>query len=213
MPVHNGRQIRLPKIRRIEFAARSSMKTLRNTLLGACLALPLAATAGHAQTIEQGGRIIQVPPGAVVIILPGPGAVAAPATTNAVAPSAMPMMQLIAQQQAMMQRMIANMNAMMRPMPMPDPSQLLRAAFGNGGPMFTLAAGPGVCSESISIVQRGNSAPVVTHTRTGACGAPAGSLPQGVRQLPATPIAPPHGPRLIEASNPPHIVPNLPPHT
>ena len=203
------------------------MKTLRNTLLGACLALPLLTATGQAQTIETQGRTITVPPGAVVLILPGPGAVAMPGPgavampgqTVAAMPSGMPIMQLIAQQQATMQHMIAQMNAMFPPMTaMPDPAQLFRAAFGAGGPMLTLAggplaAGPGVCSESISIVQHGNAAPVITRTASGACGAPAGSTPHSIDQMrPAAPVVVPHGPKVLEVSYPPHRIGNVPPH-
>ena len=47
------------------------MTTLRNTLLGACLALPLLASAGQAQPAPpNGGRMVYVPPGAMVVILP-----------------------------------------------------------------------------------------------------------------------------------------------
>ena len=194
------------------------MKTLRNTLLGACLMLPLLAATGQTQTIEAGGRTINVPPGAVVLIIPGASAAAMPGRPE-VAPSAnMPIMQLIAQQQAAMQRMMAQMNAMF-PMPamtlpaMPGASQLVRAAFGAGGPMLTMAGGPGVCSESISIVQHGNGAPVITRTAAGACGAPAGGAPHGIDQVrPAAPVAVPHGPAVLEVSNPPHPIGSVPPH-
>ena len=152
------------------------MKTFRNTLLGACLALPLLAVTGQAQpTPPNGGRVIYVPAGATVVILPGPGTVAAPNMVNAGAPEAMPLMQMIAQQQAAMQRMIANMNAMFPPLP--DPNRMLRAAFGAGGPLnvsiMPMAGGHGVCSQSISIVERGDgSAPIVKTSQSGdACGA------------------------------------------
>jgi hypothetical protein len=195
---------------------RLPMKTLRNTLLGACLALPLLAATGQAQTVvTTRGHTITVPPGAVVLILPGPGEVAAPGRSVAATPAAVPVLQLIAQQQAAMQRMMARMNAMFPPMPpMPDPAQLFRAAFGAGRPIMTLAAGgPGVCSESISIVQRGNAAPVITHTASAACGAPAGRAPHGIDQMrPAQPTLPPHGPHVLEVSNPPHPIANVPPH-
>ena len=96
------------------------MKTLRNTLLGACLALPLFSAAGHAQTIETQGRTITVPPGAVVLILPGPDAVALPTMPAAATPAGVPVMRLIAQQEAAMQHMMADMNAMFPPMPNPS---------------------------------------------------------------------------------------------
>jgi hypothetical protein len=185
------------------------MKTLRNTLFGACLALPLLAATGQAQTVvETQGRIITLPPGAVVLILPGPGTIATPSHSVAATPADMPVMQLIAQQQAAMQHMIAQMNAMFQPMPpMTNPSQLLRAAFGAGGPMLTLAAGPGVCSESVTVVQRGNAAPVTTRTASGSCGAPMGSAPHSVDQMrPAQPAIPQHGPKVLEISYPPHTM-------
>ena len=204
------------------------MKTLRNTLLGACVALPLFAAAGHAQPvqtqgIETQGRVIAVPPGAVVLILPGPGAVAMRTTPDAVAPARMtvmqapvmqapvmqlPLMRLIAQQDAAMQHMIADLNAMFAPIP--NPAQLFGAAFGPG-PMLTLARGPGVCSESVSIVQRGNSAPVVTRTASGTCGTAPAGRPESVRQLPPAPTRAPHGPKVLEISYPPHPV--APPRT
>src|ERR1700749_3629398 len=104
----------LSPIRRVQpiLPERLPMKTLRNTLLGACLALPLLAATGQAQTILTQGRTITVPPGAVVVILPGPGTVAMPRRPVTAAPAAVPVMQLIAQQQAAMQRMMARMNAM-----------------------------------------------------------------------------------------------------
>lgn len=179
------------------------MNTLRNAVLGACLALPLAAATGHAQSIEQHGRTIQVPPGAVVVILPGP--VATPGVTATAAPAALPVLQMIAQQQAEMQHMMAQMNALLPPMPpMPNPSQLFRAAFGAGGPMLTLAGRPGVCSQSITIVQHGNSAPVITRSQSGCGAAPAGE-PANVRDLPPV-TAPAQAPRLIQANDAPHAL-------
>jgi hypothetical protein len=189
------------------------MTTLRNTLLGACMALPLLASAGQAQTSQpNGGRMIYVPPGAMVVILPGPGAVAAPNMVSATAPDVAPMMQMIAQQQAAMQHMIANMNAMFPPLP--DPNTLLRAAFGAGGPfnvsVTPLAGGHGVCSQSISIVERGNgSAPIVHVSQTGdACGALGNAYkPQTIDQpRPAEPALPARGPKVLEIGYPPHVV-------
>jgi hypothetical protein len=189
------------------------MTTIRNSLLGACLALPLAPFAGHAQAAQpDGGRTIYVPAEATVIILPG--AVAAPNVASAEAPEGVPMMRLIAQQEAAMQRMMADMNAMFPPMP--DPNVLLRAAFGAGA-AFNMAimpvGGHGVCSESISIVESGNGvAPIVKTSQSGdACGAFGVSKPQGVNEAsPVVPVTPLHAPRLVEASYPPHLVPNGP---
>ena len=181
------------------------MKTIRTALLGACLSLPLLAATGHAQTvIRENGRTITVPPGAVVLILPGPQGVAASPATVAAMRQNVPMLRMIAQQQAMMRHMLAQMSAMFPPMPpMPDPSQMFRAAFGAGGPMVTLAAGPGVCSESISIIQHGNSPPVITHTSSG-CGAHAGGHPAAVRDLPPAPATPERTPNLLRVEYPPH---------
>jgi len=93
----------------------------------------MCASVGMAQTTPPAaGHVIYVPPGATVVMLPGPGSAASPNVVNAGAPEAMPMMRLIAQQQAAMQQMFADMNAMFPPMP--DPNAMLRAAFGPGGP-------------------------------------------------------------------------------
>jgi hypothetical protein len=189
------------------------MMTIRNTLLATCLALPLAAFAGHARAAQpDGGRTIYVPPGATVIILPGPGAVAAPNMVNAGTPEAMPMMRLIAAQEAAMQHMEADMDAMFPPMP--DPSQLLRAAFGPGA---SLAGGHGVCSESISIVDPGNgAAPIVKTSQSGdACGVLGAGKPQGVNEVrPSVPALPARGPKVLEIGYPPHPVSsNTPPRT
>ena len=48
------------------------MKTIRNALLGACLTLPMLAATGQTQTtIRENGHMITVPPGAMVLIVPG----------------------------------------------------------------------------------------------------------------------------------------------
>lgn len=205
------------------------MTTFRNALLGTCLALPLAALAGHAQAAQpHGERVIYVPPGATVVILPGPGAIAAPNMVNAGMPDAMPMMRLIAQQQAVIQHMIADMNAMFQPLP--DPGQSLRAAFGPGAwlnvslmPMaggvslMPMAGGHSVCSQRISIVDRGDgSVPVVTTTQSGdACGPLSVTRPQSVNDVPpAVPAPSQHGPKLLQIGYPPHPVSaNTPPRT
>lgn len=196
------------------------MPKFRNALLGACLALPVAALAGQAQAAPpHGERVIYVPPGATVVILPGTGAIAAPNTVNAGMPEAMPMMRLIAEQQAAMQHMIADMNAMFQPLP--DPGQLLRAAFGPGAllnvSLMPMAGGHGVCSQQISIIDRGDgSAPVVTRTQSGdACGPLSAAKARSINQV--SPVAPAplqHGPKLLEIEYPPHPVSaNTPPRT
>ncbi len=196
------------------------MMTSRNALLGACLALPLLASTGRAQPAQpDGGRMIYVPPGATVVILPGSGVAAAPNLAAAGTPEALPIMRLIAQQEAAMQRMMADMNAMFPPLP--DANAMLRAAFGSGAPLnvsvMPLAGGHGVCSQSISIVDRGNgSAPIVKVSQAGdACGALGIGKPQGVNEIrPAAPALPPHGPQVLEIGYPPHPVTNgIPPRT
>jgi hypothetical protein len=101
-------------------------------LFGACLALS-AVTAGSAMAQPAGGpRVIQVPPGAVVLILGAPGAVPAVSpVVSPAAPDAFPVMRLIAEQQAIVRRMVADRNALLPPMP--DPTQLIQAAMGARG--------------------------------------------------------------------------------
>jgi hypothetical protein len=215
------RRGRLRRGRPLSVSISSSFGTaVISTLLGACLALPLLAVTGQAQPAPQnGGRVIYVPPGATLVILPGPGAVAAPNTVNAGASEPMPLMQMIAQQRAAMQHMIANMNAMFPPLP--DPNTMLRAAFGAGGPfnvsIMPLAGGHGVCSQSISIIARGDgSAPIVKISQSGdACGPLGVSKPQGVDEdRPETPTPPAQGPKLLDIGYPPHPVTNgTPPRT
>lgn len=194
--------------------------TVRNALLGACLALPVLTSVGNAQTTPpNGARMIYVPPGATVVILPGPGGVVAPDRMSSTVPDAMPMMRLIAEQQAAMQHMIADMNTLFSPMP--DPNEMLRAAFGPGAPLnvsvMPLAGGHGVCSQSISIVARGDgSPPIVKASQSGdACGALGIGKPQGVDEVrPAGPVQPPHRPKLLEIGYPPHpMTTGTPPRT
>lgn len=176
------------------------MKTIRNALLGAVLALPLFAAAGHAQTvIRENGRTITVPPGAVVMIIPGAGVPGmAPAAVRTM-PQAAAMLRMIAQQQIDMQTMLERIDTLLPPMmPMPNPSQLFRAAFGGEGPMLRLAAGPGVCSQTVTFVQNGNHAPVITRSESG-CGTAASAKPADVRELPPVPATPDHAPKLIQA--------------
>jgi hypothetical protein len=203
------------------------MKTIRNALLGSCLALPMLAAAGHAQTIvREHGQTITVPPGAVVLIIPAPNATTGlPATATAMSqtaamlqpqtpamlqPQTAAMLRMIAQQQADMQQMFAQMNALFPPMPaIPNQSQLFRAAFGAGGPMLTMTAGPGVCSQSVTIVQHGNSAPVITRSESG-CGTAASGRPANVRDLPPATATPRQTPELIQAHYAPRTA--LPAH-
>ena len=122
----------------------------RGALLGACLALPLmAGAAGAAQ--PDGGRYIYLPPGAMVIVLPGPGVSVMPHQTLA-APADFPVAHMIAEQQSMIRSMMADMDSMMA-MPMPDPQQMIRSVMqgmpqvapGSGIVMTSMSSGNGTC--------------------------------------------------------------------
>lgn len=174
------------------------MKVLRNALLGACLALPITAVGGHAQTIAQGGRAIELPPGAVVVILPALATVNPPEVTATTTPAALPVLRMIARQQAEMARMMAQMNVLLPAMPlMPSPSQVLQTVFGAAGPILALANAPGMCSQSITIVQHGNGAPVITRTQSG-CGSAPADHPATIRDLPPV-TTPARAPALVQA--------------
>jgi hypothetical protein len=203
--------------------------TARNALLGACLALPLAiygeaAVAGPPSE----SQTITVPPGAVVLILPGASGVTSPPGVSAAAlPAGDPMLRMVAEQSAMMRGMMADMSAAfaqpMWPLPM---DQMLWAAFGglptNGagsGVVFTsISSGTGVCSARVTYVYPPNGGkPQVTVTRSGdACAALGVTGPSSVMQaLPDQPPeappssaapAPSHGPRLWTVSDPPQEI-------
>jgi hypothetical protein len=206
--------------------------TARNALLGACLALPLAAYGGSAIAGPLSApQTITIPPGAVVLILPGAAEIVSPAATGL--PTDDPLLRMVAEQDAMMRNMMAEMNAAFAqptwPFTQPiGPMQLnrtIQAAFGgpptNGsaaGMVFTsFSGGPGVCTERMTYVYPANGAkPQVTVTHSGdACGALGVTGPNTVMQpVPAQPpqaptAAPSHGPRLWTVSDPPQqITPN-----
>jgi hypothetical protein len=188
------------------------MKLQRLALFGAALALPAVFAGGSLAQPADGARVIQVPPGAMVLVIGAPqgSSVQAPVVA-ATAPDAFPMMRLIAQQQAMMQRMMADMDSLFPPMP--DPMQMVRAAMEavhQPGVMTTsIAGGHGVCGESVSYTFSGpGTQPVVHVTRYGdACGerAPSGAQDVAVPQQVAPPAA--RQPRVLEIGYPPHPVP------
>jgi hypothetical protein len=198
--------------------------TARNALLGACLALPLAAHAGSALAGSSSDtRTITVPPGAVVLILPTADAVAMPSTQSAaVLPAGDPLLRLVAEQNAMMRNMMAEMNAAFaQPMWPTQMDQMIRAAFGTmpanaagSGVIFTsVSGGPGVCSEHVTYTYPGNGAkPQVTMSRSGgACGSLGVTGPRSViqplpAQRPEAPVAPPSGPHLWTVSDPPQQI-------
>jgi hypothetical protein len=205
------------------------MTMVRGAVFGACLALPLmlqTGTAGAAQ--PDGGHYVYVPPGAMVVLLPGPGAVAMPNQGDAVTVD-FPAARLIAQQETMMRRMMADMDAMMA-MPMPDPRQIIRSVMqgmpqvgpGSGVVITSVSSGNGTCSQTITYGAPGNDGqPVVKVTQSGnACGAIAPSGPIGMTQSVPTPqtVVPvpavPNHDRLWTIGYPPHpIATGTPPRT
>jgi hypothetical protein len=213
--------------------------TARNALLGACLALPLAAYGASATAAPPSGpQTINVPPGAVVLILPGAGEMAPPAVGAPAVPAGDPLLRMVGEQDAMMQHMMAEMTAAFAqptwPFTQPTwPAQIdrtIQAAFGGlptnlpgaGMVVTSFSGGPGVCTERMTYVYPANGAqPQVTMTHSGnACGAIGVTDPRSVMQpLPAQPpeaptAAPSHGPRLWTVSDPPReITPNGTPHS
>ncbi len=212
--------------------------TARNALLGACLALPLAAYGGSAIAGPPSGpQTITVPPGAVVLILPGTAGMTPPAISAARLPAGDPLLRMVAEQNAMMRNMMAQMNAAFAqptwPFTQPWPVQMdrtIQAAFGGlptnvpgaGMVVTSFSGGLGVCSERMTYVYPANGTnPQVTVTRSGnACGALGVTGPRNVMQ--ATPAQPPeaptaapsHGPRLWTVSDPPQqITPSGTPHS
>lgn len=182
---------------------------LRTALLGASLAIPAAVFASTAfAEPPDGSRTIVVPPGATVLILPGPGAVPpSPEMTATAAPAGQdPFLQLVAEQDAMMRTMMADMNtAFAQPAWPAQLDSMIQAALRGGMPggtgagmVFTsMSAGPGSCSERVTYAYpaRGGK-PQVTVSRSGnACGALAPNAPLGVAQ----PVPAP-APRMPEAS-------------
>jgi hypothetical protein len=193
-------------------------------LLGACLALPLAAPALAGQ--PSASQTITFPAGAVVLILPATGAMATgqAAPTDALA-AGEPMLRLIAEQEEMM----AEMNAAFAQPIWPQMDRAVRAAFGDmptnapgGGMVFTsMSGGPGVCSQRMTYIYRGNGTkPQVTMTRSGdACGAVGTPGKRDVMQLvpsqqpdAASPGIPsgarPSGPHLWTVSDPAREITN-----
>jgi hypothetical protein len=205
--------------------------TKHTALLGACLALPLAAWAGTALAGQpQTARTITVPPGAMVLIVPA-GAPASGFVPVARQPAADPMLQLIAQQDAMMHDMMAEMDAAFAQPMFPHMDQMIQAALrgtplpagaGNGVVFTSVSNGPGVCIERMDYVYPANGGkPQVAVSRSGnACGTLGTAGPLHVMQTTpisppqATPLAPSHGPRMWTVSDPPQpIVPQGSPRT
>ncbi len=182
------------------------MKASRNALIGAAASVALLGTAaaGFAQSpSSQQGRVIAVPPGAVVLVLPA-GAVQAPAFDTAFPfpdmPSPVAMIRQMDQMMADMQRSFANPGWL-------DPNRTIEAAMHGmpqpggavaGVVVTSFSDGHGTCTRRITYRGDG-SAPVVQVYSTGDACASAG--------VPATPSATPPG--APEVQMPSHAAPHL----
>jgi hypothetical protein len=160
----------------------------------------------------------------VVLILPGPGGfVAAPVPAAVASQAADPLIQMIAEQNAMMREMTAELNAAFAQPIIPltidrQMNEMIAAAMrglppatGGSGMVFTsTTAGPGTCSEQVTYVYPGNDAkPRVTMTRSGdACGVLGSNGPvkveQNVRPRPVPQAMPARGAHLWTVGDPPH---------
>jgi len=163
-------------------------------------------------------------PTAILIVIPGPGAIGdgvlfgnpalwAAQGFDVVMPQPQWIDRIVADQQALVERLLASARALANaPIWLVGPSPVIETAIphvgGLSGVMVTSGA-PNTwsCSESVTYYNPGNgAAPQVTVRRSGnACG---GDSPTGsVGQPSVAPMAPrPHlnAPRVIEAANPPH---------
>ena len=118
-------------------------------MFGACLALPLIMGAGAAGAAQpDGGRYVYVPPGAMVVFLPLPGAMTLPRQALA-EPVDFPVARMIVQQDAMMRHMMADMDSLMTSLP--DPQQMIRSVMSG---MPQAVPGSGVVMTSLSIGKR-----------------------------------------------------------
>src|SRR4051794_39828521 len=112
------------------------MKFGRTALLGACIAAPLAAASSAFAQSSDGTRVIQVPPGAIVLVFGAPDANLPAVPDPAASSESSPKARLTPKQKTMMQRIMTERDAFFPPMP--DPAQLIRTAmqnaerFGNG---------------------------------------------------------------------------------
>lgn len=211
---------------------------LRKALLGACLALPLAGLAGAAHAhASHHERIIRVPAGSVVLVLPGtaPQVIADPTVVPAF-PAPFPIAQFMAEQNAMMQNMLQQVRALDAwSTALPNPDQIIRTAMqgmpsihaapGTSVVTTMVSDGDNVCRETITYRMTPHGArPQVHVTRTGDdCGALMRQGPVGVTQtLPAQPArhpetvpaaAPEHRPQLWTVSDPAQPIPADVPRT
>lgn len=143
----------------------------RKLLLGAGLALPVAefVAAARAQA-PQPERVIRVPAGSMVLVLPGTAAVAAPAAAPMPFGEDFPVMRMMAAQHAMVERMMQQMRVLDQLMlPLPDPAQAIRSAMDGvprlapGSSMVTtmVSDGRGACRQTITYRSAAGEKPVV----------------------------------------------------
>jgi hypothetical protein len=185
------------------------MSAPRSALIGAMASAALLAgtAAGFAQnSAPEGSRLIAVPPGAVVLVLPA-GAVAGPAQDVAFPFPDMPppfaMMRQMDQMMADMQHDFALQAAALRD----APEGALRQV---GGPVAgvvvtSFSDGHGTCTQRITYRGDG-SAPVVQVSSTGGNACAGAGLPAGGPAIQAPDHAPPH---LIQVRD--HARPAPPP--
>lgn len=193
--------------------------TTRHALLGAYLALPLLAASSAMAASPPESRTITVPPGAVVLILPGAATVGAPPfTASAALQSGDPMLRLIAEQDAMMRDMMAQMDAAFAPPMVPAMDRVIQAALhgttlsdhGVATVFTSMTNSPGVCSERVVYTYPATGGkPQVTVTRSGdGCGPIGGTGTQTISQpAPMAPsVRPAQGPGLWTVSDPPRPI-------
>jgi hypothetical protein len=189
------------------------MAKLRNSLLGACLALPLAGLGAAA--LAASPECASQRPDAIAVVLPSAG-VTQVADAQA--------LRLIADANAMFRRMDTEMNAMAAqmnalaamPLELPTPQQVIQAGFG-GAPLISIAPGNGVvftsvsngratCSETITYSYPANGGrPIVRVSENGnACGAVNMNGPAPVQA--AQPVAPRFVPQLAPATRQPQLI-------
>jgi hypothetical protein len=183
------------------------MTAFRTALIGAAASAALLATAsaGYAQTQpDRQGRLIAVPPGAVVLVLPA-GSVPAAALAGAPVDAALPFpdMPSPAAMIRQMDQMMADMQRSVASPAWADPSRAIGAAMQDmpqaggrvsGVVVTSFSNGHGTCTQRVTYSGNG-AAPVVQVSSTGnacaAAGVPAASpevtTPSGTAPSPAAP--------------------------
>jgi hypothetical protein len=188
----------------------------RSALLAASL-LIAAPAAMAASPSSSSGRYVWVPAGDAVLVVPN----APPRQID------FPVMDMFAQQQAMMQRLMADMDTMVA-MPLPSPDQMIQSVMqgmprvppGSSVVVTSISTPGGTCSQTITFGgQARDGQPIVHVVNNGnACGVVHSSGPLTVTQtVPAQqPVAPPpqtHD-RLWTIGYPPHpITTNISPRS